>query len=147
MPPWNRWFANSKCCLALSRAREFRSTTRRRAMIARYDWPAATAICRWTSFSFCCATTIWSPAWLRCAQATGVRIGTPSVGVVCVCTAGTTLAPPNFTGLVTLTAVLSANGLNHHVQDRNEQDVEERREEHPARDRGADRMAAFLPRA
>src|SRR2546423_1305147 len=41
----------------------------------------------------------------------------------------------------------AANRLNHHIQDRNEQDVEERREEHPARDRGADRMAAFLPRA
>src|SRR5688572_18965049 len=36
---------------------------------------------------------------------------------------------------------------HEHVQDRDEDDVEERREEHSARHRRADRMASFLPGA
>src|SRR5438034_4893874 len=39
----------------------------------------------------------------------------------------------------------ATQSLNHHIQDRDEQDVEERREQHPARHGGADGMAAFLP--
>src|SRR5712691_2378334 len=34
--------------------------------------------------------------------------------------------------------------LNDDIQDRNEQDVEERREQHPTSDGGADRVPAFL---
>src|SRR6185503_6621279 len=40
-----------------------------------------------------------------------------------------------------------AHALDEHVEDRDEEEVEQRREDHPARDRGAERVAAVLARA
>src|SRR5688572_24170786 len=109
------------------------------------------ACCRIDSARRMPAAACWTVGWLFTARWTA----SSNVTVSSTCAAGRAGRPvhtrnssnPMCLCMGRHRRLAGNQGPHDHVQNRDEEDVEERREEHPARDRGTDGMTSLLPGA